>query len=237
MSVGTPTVRVRPLADTDYAVQAIGAGGSTTSATVRVTPVGAQGLSLSYVDPTPGAGDAVALKLASGGGTSVITLNLVAVQAIASLGAIALDLPLDGATAGSRDGSARVVLDAAAGSDVSPGFSVNTAKINPGSAPYSAAAALPTSGPLAGVLTLGAARKPSCSNGLNCAGASGSGDTSAAIGDVLATVRLKLAPAGGAGAIFAPAATASSGFRFTVRSGTAGAASAGTLAVGTLVAN
>jgi hypothetical protein len=225
------TTRVRPLADTDYAIEGFGPGGTGTSNSVTVTLTGAPASSLAYTAPTPTPADAVAMQLRSFDG-AVATFDLVALKDI-SAGALALELPLDATTAGSRDGSARVALDGATAGDVAPGLAVNTAAINPGSAPASAMASLPADGPSAGVLLVGVAQKPACAG---CSGGVG-GDGAWTAGTVLASVRLRLIAAGGAGPVFDPSALdAAHGFRSTVRSAVTGAG-LGTIAVGSLSAN
>src|SRR5262249_10159706 len=101
-----PQAQVRPLADPDYAIEAPAAGGTTPSTTVTVTVTGAPASSLTWLPAPPGTGDVLALQGNVAGG--VVTLDLVTTQAIAA-SALALELPLDGATAGSRDGSVRAV--------------------------------------------------------------------------------------------------------------------------------
>jgi hypothetical protein len=225
------STRVRPVADTDYTIEAFGAGGTGTSNSVTVSVTGAPATSLAYTAPAPGAADAAALQLRSIDGT-VATLDVVALKAI-SAGALALELPLDGTTAGSRDGSTRVALDSSLSGDVTPGLTVNTAAINPGSAPATAMAALQADGPSAGVLLLGIAQKPVCAA---CNGGVG-GDSDWSAGTVIASVRLRLVAAGGAGPVFtASALDAAHGFRSTIRSAVTGA-SLGTIAVGSLTAN
>jgi hypothetical protein len=225
------STRVRPLADTDYAIEAVGEGGSTTSNSVTVAVTGAAASGLAYTAPTPAPADVVSLNLRSIVG-AVATFDLVTLKAVTA-GAMALELPLDAATAGSRDGSARVALDGAAAGDVTPGFSVNTAALNPGSAPAAAIAALPTAGPSAGILMLGVVQKPTCAG---CSGGVG-GDAALPAGTFIASVRLRLQAAGGVGTVFSPAALdAAHGFRTAVRSGVTGV-DVGTIAVGTLTAN
>jgi hypothetical protein len=92
---------------------------------------------------------------------------------------------------------------------------------------------MPTTGPSAGVLLLGIAQKPVCTG---CSGGVGA-DSSWTAGTVIASVRLRLNAAGGAGPVFGPAALdAAHGFRTYVQSGVTGA-SLGTIAVGSLSAN
>jgi hypothetical protein len=107
---------------------------------------------------------------------------------------------------------------------------VNAAALDPGTAPVAAIAALPVSGPSAGVLLVGLAQKPVCAG---CAGGVGA-DRALAPGAVIGSVRLRLVPAAGAGPVFGPGALdAIHGFRSAVRRGATGA-SVGTVAVGTL---
>jgi hypothetical protein len=106
----------------------------------------------------------------------------------------------------------------------------DAAALDPGTAPVAAIAALPVSGPSAGVLLVGLAQKPVCAG---CAGGVGA-DRALAPGAVIGSVRLRLVPAAGAGPVFGPGALdAIHGFRSAVRSGATGA-SVGTVAVGTL---
>jgi hypothetical protein len=219
--------KVRPVADTDYAIEALAAGGTTTSNAVTVTVTGAEASSLSYQAPAPGSGDVVALQGSVANG--VATLALVTVQPIAA-SALAVELPLDGATAGSRDGSVRAVLDASAAGDLSPGFTVDAA-LDPGRSPAAAIAALPASGPSSGVLMLAIAQKPSCAA---CNGGVGA-DATLPAGTRLGSVRLKVVPAAGAGPIFSSGALdALHGFRSVVKN--AAGAVVGTVAVGSLSA-
>lgn len=240
--VGTALgARVRPLADTSYVVQALGPGGSSTSNAVAVSVIGGPAAALAYQAPTPGATDVVQLVADPASTPSLLVLDVQAVVPF-SASAFALDLPLDGGgAAGSRDGSARVALDPSTAAPpaglvaIGPGLDASARLIPAGSSPYSAAAALPAAGRLAGVLTVGVARKPACAAPLACAGGA-SGDLAFAAGEVLARIRLQLQPAGGAGPVFAATdLTTAHGYRALVR--TAAGGSAGTVAVGALQAN
>jgi hypothetical protein len=224
------TTSARPTVDTDYSIEALGPGGVGTSNAVTVTVTGGNSSSFTWIAAAPGAADAVAMQLRTIN-ADLATIDLVAVKPLTA-GALALELPFDAGTAGSRDGSARAVLDAQQPGDVTPGLVVNTAKLNPGSAPVAAMASIPTAGPSAGVLLVGAAQKPVCAT---CNGGVGA-DQAWNTGDVIATIRLRLVPQGGAGLVFSPGGDAAHGFRSTVRSGVTGA-QLGTIAVGTLAAN
>jgi hypothetical protein len=222
---------VRPASDTDYSIEALGPGGVSTSNVVTIAVTGAISTQFTWLPAAPGATDAVAMQLNSING-DVATLDLVAVKNITA-GAIALELPFDAGVAGSRDGSARATLDAALSGDVTAGLTVNTTALNPGTTPVAAIASIPSSGPSAGVLLVGAAQKPVCAA---CAGGVAA-DNAWTAGTVIASVRLKLVPSGGSGLIFSPGGLdAAHGFRSTVRSGVTGA-TLGTIAVGTLAAN
>jgi hypothetical protein len=226
--------QVRPLADTDYAVEALGPAGVAASNMVTVAVTGAFARALHYEDATPGSADVAALRLrALSEGGAVATFDLIALRPITA-GALALELPLDGSAAGSRDGSARLSLDAAEAGDVSPGLIANRAALDPGASPPAAIAALPATGPSAGMLLVAVAQKPVCPV-LSCAGGVPA-DRDLAAGSVLASIRLRLRPEGGAGPIFtAGALDAAHGARSVVRSGTA-RTSLGTIAVGSLSA-
>jgi hypothetical protein len=227
------TTSARPTVDTDYSIEALGPGGISTSNAVTVTVTGGNSSTFAWTAAVPGAADVVAMQLRTING-GLATIDLVALKPL-SAGAIALELPFDAGTAGSRDGSARAVLDAQQGGDTTPGLVVNTAVLNPGSTPVAAMASIPTAGPSAGVLLLGAAQKPLCAA---CNGGVGA-DQAWNTGDVIATIRLRLVPQGGAGLVFSPGPgklDAAHGFRSTVRSGVSGT-TLGTIAVGTLAAN
>jgi hypothetical protein len=231
-AVRTPlgTVRqtqVRPLVDTDYAIEAVAAGGKATSNTVVLTMTGAPASSFAYLPPSPGTGDVIALQGSVAG--DVVTLDLITTQAIAA-SALALELPLDGDTAGSRDGSVRAVLDASAPGDLSPGFTVDGA-LDPGRSPAAAIASLQASGPSAGMLMLAIAQKPTCAA---CNGGVGT-DATLPSGTRVGSVRLKLVPSAGAGPIFSSGALdAVHGFRSVVKN--AAGSVVGTVSVGSLSA-
>jgi hypothetical protein len=231
-ALGTLTsTTVRPTADADYSIEGLGPGGASTSNVVTLTVTGGASSTFSWTPAAPAPADAVQMQLRSNT-QGVATIDLVAVKTLTA-GAIALELPLDAGTAGSRDGSSRAVLDGSLPGDVTAGFTVNAAVLDPGQTPVAATASIPTSGPSAGVLLVGAAQKPACAT---CNGGVGA-DKAWNPGDVIATVRLRLVPQGGAGLVFSPGALdAAHGFRSTVRSGVTGA-TLGTIAVGTLAAN
>ena len=238
------SLRVRPTVTTTYTLTAQSGIASATK-TVTVTVSGAAATGLVYTNPTA---TTEAVKLVKNGASTpgLLVLDLVVNQA-ASASAFALNLPLDGDTAGSRDGSARAQLDTAAPTalpsgwvTVAPGFDVDPSKLNPGgsgTAPYTAVAKVATSGPLQGVLSAGIAQKPQAqcqASSATCVGAAG-GDAALKVGDVLGHLRLVLKPGAGAGTVFDPAtfSAAPSGYRALLR----GAASTSTsFAVGKLVA-
>ncbi|MBS2025137.1 MAG: hypothetical protein JST92_22280 [Deltaproteobacteria bacterium] len=240
------TYTVRPITNTTYTLTAIGISGSATS-TLSVTVTGADGASLVYTDPPAGSAAVRLVKDASSTATHLV-LDAVLTQTASAISGLAMNLPLDGTTPGSRDGMLRVAMDDAAAASlpsgfmtVAPGFDVNTAAIPawsgggaPGSShPAAALAKLPVAGPLMGVLAFGAAWKPSAactSNSADCQGTSATAGTGTN-GTVLARVRLKLVPSGGVGPVFS--GTGGTGFRAELRDGTLGSLS--TFAVGTLV--
>ena len=237
---------VRPLGPTTYTVRGLGAAGTGISNPVTVTVTGTSASGLAYTKSTPATGDVlqiVAENSPAPVGTALI-LDVKAIRPFAA-SAFAIDIPLDGSgVVGSRDGSARATLDTNSPAALPNGFvtvanglDVLTADLNPGAAPFSATAALPASGPLAGVLTIGVAKKPGCKfHGLGCAGGS-DGDATVSAGEVLARIRLQPNAAGGAGNVFAGSslAAAGSGYRVIVRN--AAGASVGTIAIGSLDAN
>ena len=238
------SVSVRPLASATWTLTALGPTGSSTT-TLAIEVTGALAASLAYVDP-PAGSEVLRLVKDPAAPPGQLVLLLQTAQPL-SLNALALNLPLDGATAGSRDGGGRAALDAAAASlpssswrTISPGFDVDTAQLDPGgssTAPTAALALLPTKGPLAGVLTVGLAQKPQvqCANtGAACQGAR-AGDAALPAGATLARLRLVARPAGGAGPVIDPAQLVqiTSGYRALVR----GAAGSSTnVAVGSLTA-
>ncbi|MFL5439993.1 MAG: hypothetical protein ACJ79W_12610, partial [Myxococcales bacterium] len=136
-------------------------------------------------------------------------LKLVATGALPALSGIALNLPLDGDTGGSRDGSARVSLHTVAGVP-----ELDVPKLDPatGSPTPAKAIALPDTGPLAGTLALGIAQKPTSFGGPP--------DAVLAPGDAIATFKLDLVPEGGVGIVFDGTSgllTPGNGFRVRLR--------------------
>lgn len=186
-----------------YTLTAKGPTGSATQ-TATVTVAQTPGSRFLYTPPSSG-GEAVRL-LADSCAAASCTLSLVVAKPVTA-DALALDLPVPGA--------ARVALHQAS---AAPDWQVNPNgdALDPGASPPAAAVALPSSGPLARVLTLGIAQKP----------ASG-GPRQLQPGAVLARFTLDLVPSGGAGLVFSPAQAPS----FVLRSG---ATPQGTLAIGTL---
>lgn len=232
---------VRPLADTTYTLTATGPTGSTTRQ-LAVTVSGAAGSKLVYTDPPAGA-EAVRLVKDASSTDAVVVLNLVLGTAASGLTGLALDLPLDGASPGSRDGIARVVLDDATpalpGAEwhtVAPGLDVGGVipvwAAGSTAATVAAMAKIPLSGPLKGVLALGFALKPAAACTANAATCLGTSATSGggAAGAVLGRVRLKLVPGGGTGRVFD--ALKGTGARAELRDASGGKATS--FAVGTL---
>jgi hypothetical protein len=202
------SLRVRPLRDTTYTLTATNVLGSSTM-TIAVTVTGAVSTSLLYTDPPPG-NEALRLVSDPSSTPAQAVLKLVATAALPSLSGVALNLPLDGDTAGgSRDGSARVSLHTVAGV---PELVVSTLDPVTGSPTPAKAIALPDTGPLAGTLALGIAQKPTTFGGPP--------DAVLAPGDAIATFKLDLVPEGGVGVVFDGASTLltpGNGFRVRLR--------------------
>ena len=197
---GLHTRRVRPLIDTTYTLTASNAFGSTTQ-DLAVAVAGSPGTSLVYNPPPAGGGETLRLVEVQDQ-TSTPTHLVFALEAAQDLAldGLALNLPFDGATPGSRDGIARVALSAPVAFG---GLDFTT-----GSATPAAVSAFPTTGPLAGILTLGMAQKPAVVSGL-------AGDSPIPAGTALATFALDLLPAGGTGPVFD--GTSGDGFRLRLR--------------------
>lgn len=238
------SAKVRPLASTDYVLQALGSGGTARSAPLTVPVAGAPAKGLSFTPSAPATGDVLQLVAEPAPSPSPSLVLDVKTLGPLTIAAFALDLPFDGGTdtpsaPRSRDGSARAQLDPAAPAAAAGfqgvsnnAFEVNTAYLNPGSAPLAAAAALSASGPLSGVLTVGAAHKPACAA---CAGGTAPRDVAVPAGAVIAKIHLALVPGAGPGTVFAPGdLQAVNGYRAAVRN--AAGASLGTVALGTLTA-
>ena len=203
------SLRVRPLHDTTYTLTATNVLGNSTANTA-VTVSGALSTALAYTDP-PAGDEALRLVADPTSTPAQAVLKLVATAALPSLSAIALNLPLDGTVAGSRDGSARVSLHALAGSNA-PELGVG--KLDPvtGSPTPAVALVLPATGPLTGTLALGIAQKPTSIGG--------PADAALAPGDAIATFKLDLVPEGGVGVVFdgSPGLlTPGNGFRVRLR--------------------
>ena len=221
---------VRPSATATYTLTATGAGGSATrTAIVTVNPA-AGTRALVYTDPaTIPAGALLKLVKDSTSTSTKLVLKLVTTQAT-SASALAFAVALDGT---------KVALDAAAAGDVSPGFVVNTAALDPGT-PAAAKASLRTDGALANVLTFGISRKPAGGGALP-------GDAALASGTEVARFRLVIASGAGPGAVFPLAVDANhpdpsdayKPYKALLRAGTAQSSSlpASTVALGTLALN
>ena len=206
--------KVRPLTSTRYTLTATNASGSATR-DLDVAVSGPLGSKLVYTDP-PSGSEALRLVKSSASTDVGVVLQLVSTGAAPALDGIALNLPLDGAAPGSRDGIARIALSPQS-------VSFGGLDVTSGSATPAAGLALPGRGLLAGVLTLGMAQKPSAAGGP-------AGDAPLPAGTVLATFRLDLQPAGGTG--LALDGTTGTGFRLRLRSRSGEVA--GTVAVGKL---
>ncbi len=229
LDVGALTsAMVRPLQSGTWTLTAFGPTVSST-ATLALTVAGNAAAGLRYTDPAQGS-EAIRLERDPASTPGRLILLVKAARAL-SVNALALDLPLDGAAAGARDGAARVALDPAAAPlpgpswrTLSPGFDVDTAQLDPGgtgSSPPAALLRLPQSGPLAGVLTLGVAQKPLArcqQTGSTCQGAR-DGDVPLLAGAVLARIRLIPRAAGGEGPVVNPSQLSLplSGYRALVR--------------------
>jgi hypothetical protein len=219
---------VRPLQSGVWTLTAYGPT-VTSTAQLTVTVTGQQATGLTYQDPPQGS-EVIRLERDPSSTPAKLVLLVKAARAL-SINALALDLPLDGAAAGARDGGGRVALDTAAAAlpgptwrTLSDGFDVDTAQLDPGgtgSSPAAALLRLPRTGPLAGVLTLGLAQKPFArcqQTGATCQGGK-DGDAAIAAGAVLARIRLVPRPAGGAGPVVIPSQLLQpvSGYRALVR--------------------
>ena len=238
--------KVRPLVSTDYVMQALGSGGTAASLPVIVTVTGNPATALTFTPATPATGDVLQIVAENSPAAALVldVQTLATLPASLTLAAFAIDIPFDGGTdtggaTRTRDGSARAQLDTSAPAATggvfqsvsSNVFEVSINYLHPGAAPFSAAASLSASGPLAGVLTAGAARKPSCAA---CAGG-GASELSVPPGTVIAKLHISLVPGAGPGTVFALGdLQAVNGYRAVVRN--AAGASLGTVALGTLAA-
>jgi hypothetical protein len=139
--VSGASVVVTPVDTTTYTLTATGAGGSKT-ATITVT-VRAPFLHVQYDDPPAGAGKLRLVRNANSTATHLILDLQIGGNAVSGFG-IALSLPMDAAKVTFTPGS---------------GLVVNTTVLDAGSAPPTAAATLPLTGPLGNMLVVGVARK------------------------------------------------------------------------------
>ena len=138
---GRSSVIASPIADTTYTLTADGPGGrATQSVSVSVhTPF----LHLQYDDPPVGAGKLRLVRNASSTATHLVLDLQVGGNPVTGFG-IALSLPVD---------AAKVTFTPASG------LVVNAITLDAGSAPATAAATLPLTGPLGNMLVVGVARK------------------------------------------------------------------------------
>ena len=206
------SLTVQPSRTTTYTLTATGPTGFTTrEATVAVGA--SPGTDLRYTNPSAAGATVQLVADSCPPPCTQLALSLVAAAAVPAT-ALALNLPMPGA--------ARVALHLVSGA---PDWQVNpnADALDPGSNPPAAAVALPSSGPLARVLTLGIAQK---------AGGSGAVTSARQLqpGAVLARFKLDLVPAGGTGPVFSGAQAA----RFQLIGGAPGAPQA-SVAIGTLV--
>jgi hypothetical protein len=138
---GRSSVSVSPAADTTYTLTAEGPGGKVTQS-VSVS-VHAPLLHLQYDDPPAGAGKLRLVRNASSTATHLVLDLQVSGTPVTGFG-VALSLPMD---------AVKVTFTPASG------LVVNASVLDAGSAPATAAAALPSTGPLGNMLVVGVARK------------------------------------------------------------------------------
>ena len=208
------TFTVQPSQTTKYTLTANGPTG-TTSQGKTVTLSGKAGTSFLYTPPST-VGAAVVLRSPGCPAPPLpctqVTFTLEVGDQPVLADSVALDLPVPGA--------ARVALHTVSGApdwQVNPGHNA----LDPGTNPPAAAIALPSSGPLARVLTLGISQKPAGSGAVASA-------TLLQPGMVLARFTLDLVPSAGPGPVFSPAQAPA----FVIR---AAGAPQGSLAIGTLL--
>ena len=182
---------VRPAQTTTYRLTASGPLGTAATRTATVTVNPASGTrALVYTPAASIPADAALALVADASSTSTRQVLKLVTTKDASASALAFALAVDGS---------RVALDQVQAGDVSPGFSLNTGALDPGSAPAAAKASLQTGGPLANVLTLGIARKPAGGGALP-------GDKAIPAGTEVCRFRLVIAPGAGPGPVFPLAA-------------------------------
>jgi hypothetical protein len=138
---GRSSVLASPTADTTYTLTADGLGGRAT----RSVSVGVHSpfLHVQYDDPPAGTGKLRLVRNASSTATHLVLDLQVGGTPVSGFG-IALSLPVDAAKLTFTPGS---------------GLAVNAAVLDAGSAPATAAATLPLTGPLGNMLVVGVARK------------------------------------------------------------------------------
>ncbi|HLL53508.1 MAG TPA: hypothetical protein VK447_08185 [Myxococcaceae bacterium] len=181
---------------TDLTVDTQGAGYQLQATSPGLTPADSVTFagkvpSLIYTDPVVGAAKLALVRNPATTATTVV-LDLVAVEDVTGYG-VGMNLPLDG-------------------SKVRPNAAMLTAgtALHPGTGTVAAAAALPSSGPLANVLVSGQSQKAA-------GGGAVATDTLVPGGSVLYTLRLDVKPSAGAGTVFSPNVIAQPKFRALLR--------------------
>ena len=138
---GRTTATVAPGADTTYTLRVAGPGGTATRSTS--VSVHAPFLHLQYDDPDAGVGKLRLVRNPASTAAHLVLDVQVGANALTGFG-VALTLPWEAAKVTFSSGT---------------GLILNASVLDPGSSPATAAATLPTSGPLQNTLVIGVARK------------------------------------------------------------------------------
>ena len=138
---GRTTATVTPGADTTYTLRVAGPGGTATRSTS--VSVHAPFLHLQYDDPDAGVGKLRLVRNPASTAAHLVLDVQVGANALTGFG-VALTLPWEAAKVTFSSGT---------------GLILNASVLDPGSSPATAAATLPTSGPLQNTLVIGVARK------------------------------------------------------------------------------
>jgi len=138
---GRTTATVTPGADTTYTLRVAGPGGTATRSTA--VSVHAPFLHLQYDDPDAGVGKLRLVRNPASTAAHLVLDVQVGANALTGFG-VALTLPWEAAKVTFSSGT---------------GLILNASVLDPGSSPATAAATLPTSGPLQNTLVIGVARK------------------------------------------------------------------------------